>query len=89
MSFDPELSTLWHRLEANPSDLQLHFDYGEALMERHHFDQAAAHLIKALCNPRVRRRAAALLAEAYSALDMPGEADRLRRKLKAEDFSDG
>ncbi len=58
------------RVERNPTDLQLRFEFGEILVNLGKFKDAIAELQKARQNPNVRLRAMNLLGRCYTELSM-------------------
>lgn len=53
------------RVEKNPTDLQLRFEYGSALLAAGQLSEAIAELQKAKNNPNIRNRATLMLARCY------------------------
>ena len=53
------------RVEKNPTDLQLRFEYGSALLSAGQLSEAIAELQKAKNNPNIRNRATLMLARCY------------------------
>ncbi len=60
-----QVTTARDRVEKNPTDLQLRFEYGSALLAAGQFSEAIAELQKAKTNPNIRGRATLLLARCY------------------------
>jgi len=58
------------RVERNPTDLQLHFELGECLVNAERFREAVASLQRARQNPHARLKAMNLLGRCYAALGM-------------------
>lgn len=58
------------RSERNPTDLQLHFELGEHLLNAGHFREAVPELQRARQNPNARLKAMNLLGRCYRALGM-------------------
>lgn len=55
------------RVDRNPTDLQLRFDYGAALFAAGHLSEAIQELQKSKSNPNIRSKAMLMLARCYSA----------------------
>lgn len=60
-----QINTTRDRVEKNPTDLQLRFEYGAALLSAGMLSEAIAELQKAKNNPNIRNRATLLLARCY------------------------
>ncbi|HEY2712122.1 MAG TPA: tetratricopeptide repeat protein [Chthoniobacterales bacterium] len=59
-----------HRVDQNPSDLQLRYELGDKLTDAGHFREAIPELQRARRNPNARVKAMNLLGRCYSALGM-------------------
>jgi tetratricopeptide (TPR) repeat protein len=60
-----QIASAKDRVEKNPTDLQLRFEYGSALLAGGHLSEAIAELQKAKNNPNIRNRATLMLARCY------------------------
>ena len=58
------------RVEANPTDAQLQFKYGQALFDAEHFSEAIPALQRARTNPNLRIKAMLMLGKCYHAKKM-------------------
>lgn len=58
------------RVDANPTDPQLRFEYGEALFKSGDYTDAIPQLQKARNNPHIRSKAMLMLGKCYDAKDM-------------------
>ncbi len=61
-----QVVTSRERVERNPTDLQLRFDYGTALFSAGQLSEAIQELQKAKSNPNIRTKAMLMLARCYS-----------------------
>jgi tetratricopeptide (TPR) repeat protein len=60
-----QITSAKDRVEKNPTDLQLRFEYGSALLGAGQLSEAIAELQKAKNNPNIRNRATLMLARCY------------------------
>jgi tetratricopeptide (TPR) repeat protein len=60
-----QIASAKDRVEKNPTDLQLRFEYGSALLSGGLLSEAIAELQKAKNNPNIRNRATLMLARCY------------------------
>lgn len=60
-----QIASAKDRVEKNPTDLQLRFEYGSALLAAGQLSEAIAELQKAKNNPNIRNRATLMLARCY------------------------
>ncbi len=87
---DDELNQLRERVAASPSDLRLRFAFGELLFRRQDYAPAILELQQAMADPKLRRSAGELIAQAFDARRMDEAAARMRRLVSGDDpESDG
>jgi tetratricopeptide (TPR) repeat protein len=67
---DLALDAARSRVEQNPTDLQLRFEFGEILADLENWQDAIPELQKARQNPNVRTRAMSLLGQCFTARGM-------------------
>lgn len=72
------------RVEANPTDAQLQFKYGQALYEAEQFSEAIPALQRARTNPNLRVKAMLMLGRCYASKNMTDMAIRQLEEANAE-----
>lgn len=72
------------RVEANPTDPQLHFNLGSALFQAEDYSEAIPELQRARNNPFLRTRAMLMLGKCYDAKNMNDMAVRQLQEANAE-----
>lgn len=72
------------RVEANPTDAQLQYKYGQALFDAEHFSEAIPALQRARTNPNLRIKAMMMLGKCYAAKNMTDMAVRQLEEAEGE-----
>lgn len=72
------------RVDANPTDAQLQFKYGQALYEAEQFSEAIPALQRARTNPNLRVKAMLMLGRCYASKNMTDMAIRQLEEANAE-----
>ena len=72
------------RVEANPTDAQLQFKYGEALFDANEFTEAIPALQRARTNPNLRIKAMLMLGKCYASKSMVDMAVRQLEEANSE-----
>ncbi len=75
------------RVDANPTDAQLQFKYGQALYEAGQFSEAIPALQRARTNPNLRVRAMLMLGRCYASKNMTDMAIRQLEEANAEQLN--
>ena len=72
------------RVEANPTDAQLQFKYGQALYDAEQFSEAIPALQRARTNPNLRVKAMLMLGKCYASKNMTDMAIRQLEEANSE-----
>ncbi len=75
------------RVDANPTDAQLQFKYGQALYEAEQFSEAIPALQRARTNPNLRVKAMLMLGRCYAAKNMTDMAIRQLEEANTEQIN--